>query len=574
LTPTAAAQKKTLPFPSDANSASVNIPLGLIIRSETNRKAEVDDGFVQNIKELGVLQPIILRKIVATVEDVTEETLRGGIPSFRAGDTIYKLVAGERRWLGAKKAGRASIPAIIRELTDTQAVEIQVAENEQRENLSPLDRCHAYMALRDQYMKDHAGERGYNESKCIQDVATNRKVEVRTVYQVIALSKLHDFAQAALRQTEMEASHAYELCRLEQDQQLEVLRWIRKETQHSQGDVPSVRRLKREISQMQTAWDAKKRQAALPLEGEGQAAKAQTSAEDEEEDLVNPSQPKSVMDEYQKQKASVPKPLSNAQIKKNEEAAAADRAEQAKFQRAASRKRAIDKKYRGLVFASLISKVQINSRFLTHVVPALLFELWDVGDVPFDAFCQDVLGWPAPEGNGNGMAGDAGYDYQEVLLYSKKHTRKFTPQLLAALIMSLNMVPAESERLGKYFGVDPKRLHKKATAEVKEEERQAKIPKAPESKREKQLHLMLGGADQRWVKLRKTGASDVELRKLLGELWRNYQGFHSKELGSVQCNGGVDPSIVFDFKRKDVLKGAALLKEVRDLLKIPEKGEA
>jgi hypothetical protein len=265
----------------------------------------------------------------------------------------------------------------------------------------------------------------------------------------------------------MGISHAYEFCRLEGPQQIEVLAWLRKETQHSQGDVPSVRRLKRWISDMAMVWESKKRQAELPLEGDG--AKAQTSAEDEE--LANPSLPRSAMDEYRKQKSvtpAQPKPLSKAQIKKNEAAEAVEKLAHEKRQRKVAREARIDKHYRAALFAALASRVQISSRFLSRIVPQLVSDLWDAGDVPFDQTLARTMGWPMP-------VNPEGYVFSEWREHSRKHTRKFTPGLLGALVMSLNMIPFESERLGRYFNVDTKRLRAHAAATVKAEEKAAKL---------------------------------------------------------------------------------------------------
>jgi ParB family chromosome partitioning protein len=83
----------------------------------------------QSMKEHGVLQPLILRKI------------RDG----------YEIVAGERRWKAAVKAGINKIPAVIKNLTDAQAMEIALIENLQREDLNPLEEAFAYKKLLDEF---------------------------------------------------------------------------------------------------------------------------------------------------------------------------------------------------------------------------------------------------------------------------------------------------------------------------------------------------------------------------------------------------------------------------------------
>ncbi|WP_170008582.1 ParB/RepB/Spo0J family partition protein [Bacillus fonticola] len=82
----------------------------------------------QSIREHGVLQPIIVRK----------SSIRG-----------FEIVVGERRYRATKEAGRATIPAVVRELTDKQLMELAVLENLQREDLTPIEEAHAYQTLMD-----------------------------------------------------------------------------------------------------------------------------------------------------------------------------------------------------------------------------------------------------------------------------------------------------------------------------------------------------------------------------------------------------------------------------------------
>src|SRR6059058_1541124 len=82
-----------------------------------------------NIRQHGVLQPILVRPL----------------PDGEAG--MYELVAGARRFRASKLAKRDSIPATVRELTDAQALELQVIENVQRVDVHPLDEAQGYAAL-------------------------------------------------------------------------------------------------------------------------------------------------------------------------------------------------------------------------------------------------------------------------------------------------------------------------------------------------------------------------------------------------------------------------------------------
>ena len=84
---------------------------------------------VASICENGVLQPILVQKL----------------------DTGYELVVGERRWRASKKAGLKKIPALIREVTDAQALELAIIENIHRQDLNPIEEADAYAHLSDEF---------------------------------------------------------------------------------------------------------------------------------------------------------------------------------------------------------------------------------------------------------------------------------------------------------------------------------------------------------------------------------------------------------------------------------------
>lgn len=84
-----------------------------------------------SIKEKGIVQPIIVRK--------------------RENDSSYEVIAGERRWRAAQIAQLDKIPAIIKSLSDDDALEIAIIENVQRSNLNPIDEASGYKRLIDIY---------------------------------------------------------------------------------------------------------------------------------------------------------------------------------------------------------------------------------------------------------------------------------------------------------------------------------------------------------------------------------------------------------------------------------------
>ena len=80
----------------------------------------------QSIKEKGILQPIILSRV---------------------GDGTFRIIAGERRWRAAKIAGLEKIPAIVKEVSSSEALEIALIENLQREDLDPVETAIAFDRL-------------------------------------------------------------------------------------------------------------------------------------------------------------------------------------------------------------------------------------------------------------------------------------------------------------------------------------------------------------------------------------------------------------------------------------------
>ncbi len=82
-----------------------------------------------SIKQYGLLQPLVVRKV-------------GG---------KYEIIAGERRWRAAKEAKIKKVPCIIKEVDDTQALKLALIENIQRENLNPIEEAQAYKTLIDEY---------------------------------------------------------------------------------------------------------------------------------------------------------------------------------------------------------------------------------------------------------------------------------------------------------------------------------------------------------------------------------------------------------------------------------------
>src|SRR5207244_8179733 len=83
-----------------------------------------------SIREHGVVQPIVVRPLE---------------------DGFFQLIAGERRWRAAQRAGRTRIPAVVREAGEHSALELALIENLQREDLNPMEEAQAYERLIDDF---------------------------------------------------------------------------------------------------------------------------------------------------------------------------------------------------------------------------------------------------------------------------------------------------------------------------------------------------------------------------------------------------------------------------------------
>ena len=101
-----------------------------------NFKEEKLKELANSIKKNGVIQPIAVR-------------------ACKSGSKKYEIVAGERRWLAAQRAGLHQIPVTILDLSDVESLEVAIVENIQRDDLNPIEEARGYQRLNDEFKYDH-----------------------------------------------------------------------------------------------------------------------------------------------------------------------------------------------------------------------------------------------------------------------------------------------------------------------------------------------------------------------------------------------------------------------------------
>jgi len=160
--------------PVESTGKPLEIPLDQIERNPFQTRTHFDEvklaELAQSIQASGVVQPIVVKSI---------------------GDHRFQLITGERRWLASRKAGKATIPAIVRQVSDEQAMEMTIVENLQRADLNPMEQAHAYHRLsRDFHMtQEQMAERTGKDRASVSNFLRLLKLP-ESVQQLVATGEL------------------------------------------------------------------------------------------------------------------------------------------------------------------------------------------------------------------------------------------------------------------------------------------------------------------------------------------------------------------------------------------------
>lgn len=137
----------------------------------------------QSIREVGVMQPIVVRRVGPN----------------------YQIIAGERRWRAAQRAGLTRIPAVVKEVPDEKVLELALIENIQREELTPIEEAHAYQRLME--------EMGWTQEELAAHVGKDRA----TVSNMVRLLRLPLDVQKLVEDRVISMGHARALLSLNND---------------------------------------------------------------------------------------------------------------------------------------------------------------------------------------------------------------------------------------------------------------------------------------------------------------------------------------------------------------------
>lgn len=135
----------------------------------------------ESLREHGVLQPVVVRRV----------------------DSGFELIAGERRWRAAQRAGLERIPAVVREASAEESLELALVENVQRQDLNPIEEARAYEML--------VEEVGLSQEQVAARVGRDRS----TISNYLRLLQLPEKVQAALVERRLGMGHARALLGLE-----------------------------------------------------------------------------------------------------------------------------------------------------------------------------------------------------------------------------------------------------------------------------------------------------------------------------------------------------------------------
>src|SRR3954462_6950205 len=166
------------PAPASTPDRSLDVDSDLLRPNKFQPRTQMDDARIeelaQSIRVNGIIQPIVVRKV----------------------EQGYEIIAGERRWRAAQRAGLLKVPVVVRDIPEDRLLAVALIENIQRENLNPIEEAVAYRRLMDQFQLTQ------------EAVAAAVGKDRATVANVVRLLKLPDEVRAEVASGTLSMGHA------------------------------------------------------------------------------------------------------------------------------------------------------------------------------------------------------------------------------------------------------------------------------------------------------------------------------------------------------------------------------
>lgn len=177
------------------------ISVDILQRGQYQPRQHIADEALQelsdSIKQHGVMQPIVIRRVRSEGEEAQ-----------------YEIIAGERRWRAAKLAGLTHVPAIVRDMSDQVAIALALIENIQRQDLNPMEQALALQRFHEEFGLSH------------QEIAETVGKARASVSNLLRLLSLEESVKVLLDEQKIDMGHARALLPLKKNEQAKIAQQV------------------------------------------------------------------------------------------------------------------------------------------------------------------------------------------------------------------------------------------------------------------------------------------------------------------------------------------------------------
>lgn len=237
--------------PSPSGKGLMELPIEEVLPSDGQPRQVFEESALEelaaSIREHGVLQPIVVRQ--------------------RA-PRQYEIVAGERRWRAAQRAGLKQIRAVVTDVAEKDVLTLALVENLQRQDLNPIEEAEAYQRLHEEF--------GHSQADIARAVGKDRT----TVTNSLRLLKLPDGVRQLVLSRELSMGHARALLALEEPRQIE------RAAREAMSKGWSVRETERAVAQKKASRDGVQANGTPSADARGEKSRGESAAERELKDRL------------------------------------------------------------------------------------------------------------------------------------------------------------------------------------------------------------------------------------------------------------------------------------------------